>query len=93
MVVLVCQVQLFLSEARSLKHKRQILSSLKERLHNRFHLSVADIDHQDLWQRSTLALAVVSSAGEQADRAIDAAVRFIEADGRVQLIDVAVEER
>lgn len=93
MVVLVSQVQLYLPESQSLKQKRQVLESLKERLHNRFNLSVAEIDHHDLWQRSTLALAVVSNAGHHADEVIAKAVRFIEADGRTQLIDYAVEER
>ena len=60
MVILVGEVQLFLPESQSLKQKRQVLSSLKERLHNRFNLSVAEVDHGDLWQRSTIALAVVS---------------------------------
>ena len=65
-VVLVSEVQLYLSEAQSLKHKRAVLSSLKERLHNRYNISVAEVAHNDLWQRSTLALAIVSNAG--ADR-------------------------
>ena len=56
-IVLVSEVQLFLPESHSLKHKRAVLSSLKERLHNRFNVSVAEVDHNDLWQRSTLALA------------------------------------
>lgn len=84
---------MFLSESQSLKHKRAVLSSLKERLHNRFNLSVSEVDHHDLWQRSTLAMAVVSTAGDHADQVIDKAVRFIEADGRAQLIDFSVEER
>ena len=93
MVVLVSEVELFLPEAPSLKQKRSVLTSLKERLHNRFNVSVAEVDHNDLWQRSTLAVAVVSNAGEHADQVIDKVVRFIESDGREQLIDLSVEER
>jgi uncharacterized protein YlxP (DUF503 family) len=92
-VVLVSEVELFLPEAQSLKQKRSVLTSLKERLHNRFNVSVAEVDHNDLWQRSTLAVAVVSNAGEHADQVIDKVVRFIESDGRAQLIDFSVEER
>ncbi len=92
-IVLVGEVQLFLPDSRSLKHKRAVLSSLKERLHNRFNVSVAEVDHNDLWQRITLALAVVSNASDHADQVIDKAVRFIESDGRTQLIDFFVEER
>lgn len=93
MVVLVGEVQLFLPESQSLKQKRQVLSSLKERLHSRFNLSVAEVDHTDLWQRSTIALAVVSNAGGHAHEVLAKAIRFVEGDGRVQLIDYSVEER
>ena len=84
---------MYLSEAQSLKHKRAVLSSLKERLHNRYNISVAEVAHNDLWQRSTLALAIVSNAGDHADSVIDKAIRFIESDSRVQVIDFLVEER
>ncbi len=93
MVVLVSEVQLYLPDAHSLKQKRQVLNSIKERLHNRFHLAVAEVDHADLWQRSTLGLAAVSNSGRQADEVLAKAVNFIESDGRVQIIDYTIEER
>ena len=93
MVVLVSEVQLFLPDARSLKQKRQVLSSLKERLHNRFRLSAAEVGHAGLWQRSTLGMAVVSNSGRQADEVLAKAVDFIESDGRAHVIGYTVEER
>ena len=87
------ELQLHFPEAQSLKQKRQILSSLKDRLHQRFNLSVAEIDHQDLWQRSTLALAMVSNDGRHADEVISKAINFVEQDGRLQLLSVDLEER
>lgn len=93
MVVLVSELQLHFPEAQSLKQKRQILSSLKDRLHQRFNLSVAEIDHQDLWQRSTLALAMVSNDGRHADEVISKAINCVEQDGRLQLLSVDLEER
>jgi len=93
MVVLVSELQLHFPEAQSLKQKRQILSSLKDRLHQRFNLSVAEIDHQDFWQRSTLALAMVSNDGRHADEVISKAINFVEQDGRLQLLSVDLEER
>jgi uncharacterized protein YlxP (DUF503 family) len=93
MVVLVSELQLHFPEAQSLKQKRQILSSLKDRLHQRFNFSVAEIDHQDLWQRSTLALAMVSNDGRHADEVISKAINFVEQDGRLQLLSVDLEER
>ena len=93
MVVLVSELQLHFPAAQSLKQKRQILSSLKDRLHQRFNLSVAEIDHQDLWQRSTLALAMVSNDGRHADEVISKAINFVEQETRLQLLSVDLEER
>ena len=93
MIVLVGEVQLYLPESRSLKDKRQVLKSLKDRLHNRFNVSVAEVDFSELWQRSTLALAVVSNGMDHADEVISKAIRYIEDEGRVQVLDASVEER
>ena len=47
--------------ARSLKDKRQALRSLETRVRNRFNVSVAEVDHQDLWQRARLAVVSVNT--------------------------------
>jgi len=47
--------------ARSLKDKRQALRSLEQRIRNRFNVSVAEVEHQDLWQRSRLAVVSVNT--------------------------------
>ena len=90
---MVGEVQLYLPESRSLKDKRQVLKSLKDRLHNRFNASVAEVGFNELWQRSTVAFAVVSNGMDHADEVISKAIRFIEDDGRVQVLDASVEER
>ena len=90
---MVGEVQLYLPESRSLKDKRQVLKSLKDRLHNRFNLSVAEVGFSDLWQRSTVALAVVSNEMDHADQVISKAIRLVEDEGRVQILDASVEER
>jgi hypothetical protein len=56
--------ELRLDESHSLKDKRHFVKSLKDRLRNKFNVSVAEIDYQDLWQRGLVAVAVVS--GDQA---------------------------
>jgi uncharacterized protein len=57
-----CVLHLHLPGLGSLKAKRQVLRSLKDRLRSRFNVAVAEIDHQDLWQRSTLGVVSVASA-------------------------------
>jgi uncharacterized protein YlxP (DUF503 family) len=57
-----CIVEIHLSATHSLKEKRRVLRRLKDRLRSRFNVSVAEIDHQDLWQRATLGIVAISQA-------------------------------
>ncbi|MBM3278446.1 MAG: DUF503 domain-containing protein [Candidatus Handelsmanbacteria bacterium] len=88
-----CEVQLYLSQSRSLKDKRQVVKSLKDRLRSRFNVAVAEVEHQDLWQRGTLGLAVISTEADHAREMLDEAVRFVEQDLRVQVLASQIEER
>jgi len=54
-------LELHFPGARSLKDKRQALRSLEERIRHRFNVSVAEVEHQDLWQRSRLAVVSVNT--------------------------------
>jgi uncharacterized protein YlxP (DUF503 family) len=54
-------MELRLDESHSLKEKRHVVQSLKDRLRNKFDVSVAEIDHQDTWQRATLSAVTVAS--------------------------------
>ena len=93
MVVLAGEIQLHLPESRSLKDKRQVIKSLKERIRGRFNVSVAEVEFTELWQRSTIGIAVVSAAMDHAEEVMSKVVDFIERDGRAQILDVLVEDR
>lgn len=84
-------VELHLPDVGSLKGKRQILKSLKDRVRQKFEVAVAEVDHHDVWQRATLAVACVSHDSRHANEVVSKAVDFIEdnVDGRV--IDSFVE--
>ena len=56
----VLTLELRLPESHSLKDKRQVVKGLRDRLRHRFNVAVAEIDYQDLWQRSVLAAVTVS---------------------------------
>ena len=57
-----CVVQLHLPGVTSLKGKRQILRSLKDRLREHHNVAVAEVEHQDLWQRATVGIVGIASA-------------------------------
>ena len=79
MTPFICLIELHLhyGDSHGLKEKRKELQSLKTQLRQRFGASVAEVDGQDTWQRSTLLCALVGG-GEVQGRA-DALVRFAEA--------------
>jgi uncharacterized protein YlxP (DUF503 family) len=84
-------VELHLPDVESLKGKRHVLKGLKEKVRARFQVSVAEVDHQDLWQRATLALAYVSADARHANEVITKAMDFIEDNVEGQVLDTSVE--
>jgi hypothetical protein len=84
-------VELHLPDVGSLKGKRHALKGLKERVRARFEVSVAEVDHHDLWQRATLALACVSHDSRHANEVVSKAMDFIEEHVEGRVIDTSVE--
>jgi uncharacterized protein YlxP (DUF503 family) len=73
----VCQIEFRLPENHSLKGKRQVIASMITRLQNKFNVSVAEVDSQDLWQLATLGVACVSNHRRHADEVLTNVVKFI----------------
>ncbi len=70
-------VELHFPEAGSLKGKRKFVKSAKAQLQNRFGVSVAEVDHHELWQRAGLTLACVARELREAERLLDEAERYL----------------
>jgi len=84
-------MELHLPDVDSLKGKRHVLKGLKERVRARFEVAVAEVDHQDVWQRATLALAYVSSDVRHANEVVSKAMDFIENNVEGMVLDTTVE--
>jgi uncharacterized protein YlxP (DUF503 family) len=89
--VAVGTVELHLSEVHSLKEKRHILKGIKERVRSRFNVSIAEVGHQDTWQRSALAVACVSDDSRHANEVVSKTVNYIESLAEGRVIEVSVE--
>lgn len=87
MVVGVVSWELHLNGCASLKDKRRVLKSLKDRLHQRFNVSVAETAHHELWQRGELTCAVVATDRRQAESVLRAADQLVAADGLARILD------
>lgn len=78
MVLGICRLTLRLPETHSLKEKRRVVKSLTQRMQSRFNVSVAEVEHQDVWQVAGIGLACVSTSSAHADEMMQRVVRFAE---------------
>jgi len=74
-------LELYLPDAQSLKDKRQVLRSLKDRLRREFNVAVAELDHHDVWQRSVVGIVTLSNeekhVAEVLQKVLDGADRIL----------------
>ncbi len=63
-------LEIHLPDARSLKDKRQVIRSLKDRLRRQFNVAVAELDHQELWQRALLGIVTISSDAQHLEQSL-----------------------
>jgi uncharacterized protein YlxP (DUF503 family) len=76
-VVALLSIELYIPHAHSLKEKRMVLRGVKDRT-AKFNVSVAEVEHHDLWQRAGLAVVTVATDEKHADRELQAVLTEIE---------------
>jgi hypothetical protein len=87
MFVGVVRIELHLPASTSLKDKRAVVRGLKERIRQRVRAAVAEVDHQDLWQRAALGVAVVSGESRQIGELLQSVRNLVDATHGAELID------
>ena len=91
MTVGVLHLDLHLPGGQSLKEKRSVLKRLTDQLRNRFNISVAEVDDQDLWQRAGVGIAAVGSDRQYVDGQLATVVDWVRESRLVDIIDYEVE--
>ncbi len=84
-------MDIHIPESGSLKSKRFVLKSLKDRVHNKFNVSIAEVDSNDLWQRSSLGVAIVANDSSHAHKVLEKVVSFTENTPEIELLDYEIE--
>lgn len=77
--------------AQSLKAKRRVIKSLRDRLRNKFNCAVAETEHQDLWQRSRLTVCVVSNESRHANTQLNEIAHFAQQQALAELAHYEIE--
>lgn len=91
MVIGLLEAEISLPESYSLKDKRMVLRSLKDRILHRMNVSVAEVGRQDAWKHAELAFVTVASDSKVVDKRLAAVARELQTGGRFVLIDYSTQ--
>lgn len=91
MIVGILTLDLYLFEANSLKAKRLLIRSLKDRIRNRFNVSISEVDGNNLWQRSIIGIACVANEKKRVNKVFDDIRKIIISTPSIELIGSSVE--
>lgn len=87
MVIGLLQATLSIPDAHSLKDKRMVLRSLKDRTMNKWNVSVAEVDRQDVWQSAVLAFVTVAAHKDVVEKRLSEIASHLRCDPRYVLLD------
>lgn len=88
----VCQIKFRIPENSSLKGKRHVLKSIIAQVSNKFNVSIAEVDDNDLWQLATIGICYVSNDQRHANQVLSKVVEFV-SNGRfdIEILDYEIE--
>jgi len=88
----ICKVKLRLPDNLSLKGKRQVVKSLTARLKNKFNVSVAEVEDNDLWQLATIGICFISNDQRFTNEVLSkAADMVVQNQGDYEMLDYEIE--
>jgi hypothetical protein len=86
-----CIVDIYIPGKSSLKGKRQVLRSIKDKIKNRFNFSLAELDDQNKWQRTKLGIVTISNDGRHANNTLTGVMNFIHSFGDIHVLDYDIQ--
>ena len=86
MLIGVVELEFHLPAATSIKDKRRVIKSIIGQLQSRFHVTAAEVDFQELWQRAVIAAGYISNDGTQVQKVLNHVIRWVEGVHESELI-------
>jgi len=90
-IIGVMKIDLLAKSVHSLKEKRRIVSSIKEKLKNKFNISIIESDYQDVWQKIQISVALLSGSKEIAGKIFRQCEDHIFDNYPVEILNVEIE--
>ena len=84
-------VQVYIPGATSLKDKRRIVKGMIAKVQNRFNVSIAELDSEDLWRRATIGIAMIGDSQEHIERQLQLVLNFLDAEVRWEVVQVHLD--
>ncbi len=84
-------VRVHIPSATSLKDKRQVVKGMIAKIQNRFNVSIAELDSEDLWQRATIGVAMIGDSREHIERQLQFVLNFMDAEPRWEVTQVHLD--
>jgi uncharacterized protein YlxP (DUF503 family) len=93
MFIGVARIELFLPASGSLKDKRQVIQSVARTVQNKFNVAIAEVDHQDLWQRGAFGVSCIAGSIDQCRKVLQEVEKAIArtAIGGGEIVDRHIE--
>lgn len=91
MIAGLVEVELHVPAASSLKGKRAVLKSLLAALRQSLNVSAVELDHQDLWQRTTIGIAIAAGSETGARKVAQQVEKIVYREPRVEIIGLHLE--
>lgn len=93
MYIGVARLEIFIPGSTSLKDKRQVVRSVTATIRNKLNIAVAEVDHQDLWQRSAIGVSCVSESAGQCHKVLQEVEKIVSRVivGSAEIIDRSID--
>lgn len=91
MIVGTLKIKVYIPSSHSLKDKRKVVKSLKDKIHNKFNVSVAEVDLQDYHQTAYLGIAQVSNESTFLTSALAKVVEFVKKNREIEVVHCDIE--
>lgn len=91
MIVGTLEVKLYVRFSQSLKEKRKVIKSVKDRINHKFNVSIAEVDHENSRQQSTLGIAMVANDSKHLTSCLTKVINHIRTVRDAELLDYHID--